>query len=112
VGKSPLAGNLAWALATQTEPQRRVLLVDADPQASVTKWFDLATTEPPFDRTQLMMAWVLRQQLPRLYQSYDLIMVDYPPMQTGVTAAAVTQPDLGLVPVAPSARHKGSILLH
>jgi cellulose biosynthesis protein BcsQ len=34
VDKSTLAGNLTWALATQTD--RRALLVDADPQASVT----------------------------------------------------------------------------
>jgi chromosome partitioning protein len=100
VGKSTLAGNLAWALATETG--RRVLLVDADPQASVTKWFDLATTEPPFDRTQLTTARVLQQQVPRLRQAYDLILVDCPPMQTDVTAAAVSQADLGLVPVLPS----------
>jgi cellulose biosynthesis protein BcsQ len=31
VGKSTLAGNLAWAFATQRGRQRRVLLVDADP---------------------------------------------------------------------------------
>jgi chromosome partitioning protein len=100
VGKSALAGNLTWALATQTG--RRVLLVDADPQASVTKWFDLATAELSFDRTQLTTARVLHQQLPRLRQQYELIVVDCPPMQSDVTAAAVTQADLGLVPVLPS----------
>ena len=62
VGKSTLAGNLVWALAT--EAGRRVLLVDADPQASVTKWFDLASQDLPFDRTQLTTARVLHHQLP------------------------------------------------
>jgi cellulose biosynthesis protein BcsQ len=100
VGKSTLAGNLTWALATQTD--RHVLLVDADPQASVTKWFDLATADLPFDRTQLTTARVLHQQLPRLRQQYELLIVDCPPMQSDVTAAAVTQADLGLVPVLPS----------
>jgi chromosome partitioning protein len=100
VGKSTLAGNLTWALATETG--RRVLLVDADPQASVTKWFDLASQDPSFDRTQLTTARVLHQQLPRLRQQYELIVVDCPPMQSDVTAAAVTQADLGLVPVLPS----------
>jgi chromosome partitioning protein len=100
VGKSTLAGNLTWALVMQTG--RRVLLVDADSQASVTKWFDLATDELPFDRSQLTTARVLHQQLPRLRQQYELIVVDCPPMQSDVTAAAVTQADLGLVPVLPS----------
>src|SRR5262245_8367275 len=100
VGKSTLAGNLTWAMATETG--RRVLLVDADPQDSVTKWFDLAAAELPFDRTQLTTARVLHQQLPRLRQSYDLIVVDRPPMQSDVTAAAVTQAALRLVPVLPS----------
>jgi chromosome partitioning protein len=100
VGKSTLAGNLVWALATETG--RRILLVDADVQASVTTWFDLASGDLPFDRTQLTTARVLQQQLPRLRQTYDRIVVDCPPMQTDVTAAAVTQADLGLVPVLPS----------
>ena len=99
VGKSTLAGNLAWAFAT--EAKKTVLLVDADPQASITKWFDLAETGP-FDRTQLTTARVLQQQLPRLRQQYALILVDCPPMQSDVTASAVTQADLGLIPVQPS----------
>jgi cellulose biosynthesis protein BcsQ len=61
VGKSTLAGNVTYALATQTG--HRVLLVDADPQASATKWFDLATGDLPFDRTQLTTARVLHHQL-------------------------------------------------
>lgn len=101
VGKSTIAGNLIWAFATQDGLRRRVLLVDADPQASVTKWFDLAS-EVPFDRSQLTTARVLQHQLPRLRRQYELILVDCPPMQSDVTAAAVTQADLGLIPVQPS----------
>jgi chromosome partitioning protein len=101
VGKSTIAGNLAWAFATKEDPPLRVLLVDADSQASITKWFDLSDSVP-FDRTQLTTARVLQHQLPRLRQQYELILVDCPPMQSDVTAAAVTQADLGLVPVQPS----------
>jgi chromosome partitioning protein len=99
VGKSTIAGNLAWAFAQ--EAKKTVLLVDADPQASITKWFDLAEAVP-FDRTQLTTARVLQQQLPRLRQQFALILVDCPPMQSEVTASAVTQADLGLIPVQPS----------
>jgi chromosome partitioning protein len=99
VGKSTIAGNLAWAFAQ--EAGKAVLLVDADPQASITKWFDLAESVP-FDRTQLTTARVLQQQVPRLRQQFEFIIVDCPPMQSDVTAAAVTQADLGLVPVQPS----------
>jgi chromosome partitioning protein len=101
VGKSTLAGNLAWAFATREESPETVLLVDADPQASITKWFDLAESVP-FDRTQLTTARVLQQQLPRLRNQYSIIIVDCPPMQSDVTAAGVIQADLGLVPVQPS----------
>lgn len=101
VGKSTIAGNLAWAIA-QEQSQSRVLLVDADSQASVTKWFDLSESDLPFDRQQLSTARSLQSQLPRLRVSYDFIIVDCPPMQSDVTAAAVTSADLALVPVQPS----------
>lgn len=100
VGKSTISGNLAWAFAAQDQG-RRVLLVDADTQASVTKWFDLAD-EVPFDRMQLTTARVLQGQLPKLRRTHDLVIVDCPPMQSDVTAAAVAFADLGLVPVQPS----------
>src|SRR5262245_3703165 len=89
VGKSTIAGNLAWAFTLANLPPK-VLLVDADPQASITKWFDLAETVP-FDRMQLTTARVLQQQLPRLRAQYQVIIVDCPPMQSDVTAAAVAQ---------------------
>ena len=101
VGKSTIAGNLAWTFAMQDNLRRRVLLVDADTQASVTKWFDLAD-DVPFDRLQLTTARVLQQQIPRLRAQQELIIVDCPPMQGDVTAAALSQADLGLVPVQPS----------
>jgi chromosome partitioning protein len=101
VGKSTIAGNLAWAFATHDTAPRKVMLVDADPQASITKWFDLSETIP-FDRTQLSTARVLQHQLPRLRQQYELIIVDCPPMQSDITAAAVALADLALIPVQPS----------
>jgi chromosome partitioning protein len=100
VGKSTISGNLAWAFVSD-ELKRRVLLVDADPQASITKWFDLAE-DVPFDRMQLTTARVLQQQLVRLRKSYEIIIIDCPPMQSDVTAAALIQSDLGLIPVQPS----------
>src|SRR5262245_61195979 len=101
VGKSTIAGNLAWAFATIPEGRRPVMLVDADPQASLTKWFDLTDTVP-FDRTQLNTARVLQQQLSRLRRQYELVLVDCSPVQSDITAAAVAQADLALVPVPPS----------
>ena len=101
VGKSTIAGNLAWAFATIPESPRTVMLVDADPQASLTKWFDL-TEMVPFDRTQLNTARVLQQQVAKLRRQYELVLIDCPPMQSDITAAAVAQADLALVPVHPS----------
>ncbi len=101
VGKSTISGNLAWAFADIKDILRKTVLVDADPQSSVTKWFDLGE-DIPFDRLQLNTARVLQGQLSRLRDQYEIIIVDCPPIQSDVTAAAVAQADLGLIPVQPS----------
>lgn len=100
VGKSTVSGNLAWGLA---QLGCSVMLVDADAQASVTKWFDLAE-HVPFDRCQLTTARVLQTELSRLRRqaTHDVVVIDCPPLQSDVTAAAVAQATLGLIPVLPS----------
>jgi len=100
VGKSTVSGNLAWGL---TQLGCSVMLVDADAQASVTKWFDLAE-QVPFDRCQLTTARVLQTELSRLRREgvHDVIVIDCPPLQSDVTASAVSQATLGLIPVLPS----------
>ena len=70
------------------------------PTAETRGWV-IAIADLLFGRMQLTTARVLHQQLLRLRQAYDPIVVDCPPMQSAVTAAAVTQADLGLVPVLP-----------
>jgi chromosome partitioning protein len=101
VGKSTVSGNLAWGLA---HLGCSVMLVDADAQASVTKWFDLAEGAVPFDRCQLTTARVLQTELSRLRRqaAHDVVVIDCPPLQSDVTAAAVSQATLGLIPVLPS----------
>jgi len=102
VGKSTAAGNLAWAFATR-DRAAKVLLIDADVQASVTRWFDLAPPESvPFDRIQLTTARSLQAQVPRLRHQYQLVVIDCPPMQSDITAAAMISSDMGLIPVQPS----------
>ena len=100
VGKSTLSGNLAWGMA---QAGCRTLLVDSDAQASVTKWFDLAE-EVIFDRCQLTTARVLQTEVGRLRRQadYDVIIIDCPPLQSDVTAAAVSASALSLIPVLPS----------
>ena len=100
VGKSTLSGNLAWGMA---DAGCRVLLVDSDAQASVTKWFDLGE-EVIFDRCQLTTARVLQTEIGRLRRQadHDVIIIDCPPLQSDVTAAAVSASALSLIPVLPS----------
>src|SRR5438067_1037444 len=103
VGKSTITGNLAWALSTLPGGggARKVLVVDTDHQASVTKWFDLAE-EVPFERLQLTTVRLLQHQAPKFREQFDLVLLDCPPMQGDITAAALCVSDLGLVPVQPS----------
>ena len=97
--------NLAGGL---TKARYRVLVVDADPQASATKW-SLAKGQGslPFD---VITARQLRGQFAQLARSadYDIVLIDCPPGVVDpenaagkVARAAIRECDAVLVPLEP-----------
>ena len=97
-GKTTLATNLAWVLAEKGT----VLLLDADPQASVQNW---AAGDRPAPEALVVKGSGDRDLL-RLLRSmssnYDWIIVDGPPGITKTSADAVRAADVVLIPAQPS----------
>ena len=97
-GKTTLATNLAWVLAEKGT----VLLLDADPQASVQNW---AAGDGPAPEALVVQGSGDRDLL-RLLRSmssnYDWIIVDGPPGITKTSADAVRAADVVLIPAQPS----------
>lgn len=110
-GKTTLAMNLAGVLST--EGGLKVLLIDADPQASAQQWAMMAgeagltfevMTHPHED--------VHRKIREMAAKGYDVILVDCPPgasqviagkdSQTSISRMAILAADLVIVPVRPS----------
>jgi len=100
VGKSTLAVNLAVLTATEG---RKVLLVDADPQAS-SLYFLYAREEsrPTFKCVQLTQP-ILHRQLPELADPYDLVFIDVGGRDAPVLRSALLSADTILIPMVPSA---------
>ena len=97
-GKTTLATNLAWVLAEKG----KVLLLDADPQASSQNWG--ANDDPA--PTTLTVKGAGGGDLLRLVRSmgsdYNWIIIDGPPGISKTTADAVRVADVVLIPVQPS----------
>lgn len=97
-GKSTLAIHLAHAIA---QSNRRVLLVDADPQGSAQGWASAREDKPPF--TVIGMARnTLHRDLPDISQDYDHVLIDTPPRVSALARTAILAADLVLIPVQPS----------
>ena len=100
-GKSMLVANLAVALAAD----RRVAILDIDPQHSLARWhaIRLARTPPAAAVTFSDLAgWRLAGELERLRREHDLVLVDSPPVLDADARRAIRGADLVLVPVQPS----------
>ena len=99
VGKTTLATNLAWVLAEKGT----VLLLDADPQGSARDWGHFNTGGPD----QLSVAGTghepLVDQVRRLSNRYDWLIIDGPPGISNIGADAVRVADVVLIPAKASA---------
>lgn len=101
-GKTTLTTQLAALLTTL---DKRVLVVDSDPQGSTTEWFNARhktlgrKNKITLDTAQ---GWKLLRDLPALKKDYDFILIDTPPHADSEASIAVRCADIVLMPVQPS----------
>ena len=98
VGKTTLAVHIAFAFSGK---KNRVLLVDADPQGSALDWSASRTSETSLRVVGLPKA-ILHKELPKMKETYDVIVIDGAPRVYDVARSALLASDLILVPVQPS----------
>ena len=100
-GKTTLAAHLAAAFAAD----RRVALLDIDPQRSLTRWHSLRAQRanaPPVIHLSEVAGWRLAAELDKLKRSHDIVLIDSPPQIDTDARLAIRSADLVLVPVQPS----------
>lgn len=97
-GKTTIATNLA---AAWHRSGRDVLLLDADPQLTALDWSD--TSDGDGVPVVQLGKSNLRRDLPRVGESFELVVIDGAPRMGELTADAVSVADFVLIPVQPSA---------
>ena len=102
-GKTTLSVHIA---ATITQRGHRVMLVDADPQGTATRWAAAATQETPFPVPVCGLAAagrMLHREVKKYVQDYDYVVIDCPPALDALTPqSALLVADLAVVPLIPS----------
>lgn len=100
-GKSTIALSIAveWS-----ERGRSTLLVDADPQGTVSVWGALGGDEARLPTIVRMGEGMHRgDQLPELARRFEVLVIDCPPAHDRIHRSALVVSDLVLYPVGPSA---------
>ena len=102
-GKTTLTMHLAGALARRGA---KVLIVDADPQATATRWAATAPDETPFPAAVAGLGNLedrLHREIRKFIGDYDYLIIDCPPSaDSPISQSALLVADLALVPVIPS----------
>jgi chromosome partitioning protein len=102
-GKTTLAAHLALAWAALG---KRVSVIDIDPQASLSGWFDLRRRRRGDAAAEIEVAaitgWRVSAEVERQARSRDIVLIDSPPHAATEARLAVRAASLVLVPVQPS----------
>jgi len=102
-GKTTLSMLLAGVCAQRGW---KVLVVDADPQATATRWASAAPEGSPFPATVCGLAAAgekVHREVKKYVGAFDLIFIDCPPaVDSPVPLSSFMIADLVLVPVLPS----------
>jgi chromosome partitioning protein len=95
-GKSTLTAHIA---AHANKSSRPCLLIDADPQGSLTLWHGLRGTGEPVLKSGLRG---VSEILKAAKRDYDWAFVDTPPQMTGVVTDAIRAATLVVIPTRPT----------
>lgn len=110
VGKTTLCANLAYAITHSTglaAPNRKVILVDSDPQGSLRDWHN--TNENQYiTRYEQLICADTRQSLLTSYRianesGFDFMLVDTAGRMHETVGCALSFTDLAIIPLQPSA---------
>src|SRR6266567_6117249 len=94
-GKSTLAAHLA----AQIKASKQVMLVDADPQGSLTLWHKLrGTNEPPIKTSVNSVAGIVAAAK---RDGIEWVFIDTPPNMSAVVEDAIRNATMAIIPARP-----------
>jgi chromosome partitioning protein len=102
-GKTTITMQLAGAIARRGN---KLLVVDADPQGTATRWAASAEDETPFPASVIGLSVAnakVHREAKKFINDYDCMIIDCPPAaDSPVPQSALLIADLALVPIIPS----------
>ncbi len=102
-GKTTIAAHLAVALSQR---KHKVLLIDIDPQASLSQWYKLREKHFGKDYTGINFlstsGWRVSGEISKFKTSIEYIIIDSPPHTNTEAKSSVRISDLVIIPIQPS----------